>query len=230
MITLALTHFNRYTMLRECIAKVEDDPRISEIVVSDDASTDGSYEKLQEYAKLQLKLQLYRNPLNLDCHQNKQRAVLRARNPWVILFDSDNVLTPDYLDVVCGLKPWISSVVYCPEFAEPHFDYRRFSGVIVDQHTVASYARDELFRTALNTCNYFVSRVQYLRTWDGSVNPHTADSIFQAFCWLKGGNQIHIVPRLRYFHRVHDGSHYKQNVHKTGGFARKVEDQLKAMK
>ena len=228
-ITLALTHFERAPMLLECVAQVINDPRIGEIVIHDDASRDGSYKKLCERFKEIPEVYLYQNERNIDCHRNKRNAVLQSTYDWVILFDSDNILRTDYLDCLYALERWDSHIVYCPEFAEPHFDYTAFAGKTVNRCNVAQFMQKKNFATALNTCNYFVNREAYLETWDGKVNPHTADSIYQALCWLKAGNAIHIVPGLRYFHRVHDKSHFKLNVHKTGNFAKEVEAKLRGM-
>jgi len=252
-ISLAITHFNRYAFLLECIAQVKDDPRIAEIVISDDASTDGSYEKLVESFRDLPKVRLFRNEKNLDCYFNKQKAVERAMGEWVILFDSDNILSKAYLDALFALEGWDPQTVYCPEFAEPSFDYRSWSGQIISSKNVAALmtppapsappvpnrargGRTPLrpnktnFGCLLNTCNYFVHRASYLEVWDGSVNPHTADSIYQIYNWLRSGRQLMVVSGLRYFHRLHDGSHYKLNHHLTKGFDRVVEDKLRQVK
>ena len=47
-VALAIPTYNRYDFLLEAMEKVVDDSRISEIIVSDDKSTDGSYERLQK--------------------------------------------------------------------------------------------------------------------------------------------------------------------------------------
>lgn len=231
-ITLALTHFNRFGFLIESFARVLDDPRISEIVIVDDASTDGSWEHLQEsFSKHDPKVKLFRNAKNVDCYRNKKIAVELASNPWVILFDSDNIITSAYVDTLYGREAWDPRVSYAPEFAEPHFDYREFSGFIYDRRNIAqTIAERPKILTALNTANYFVNRNTYLRVWDGEVNPHTADSIYQNYNWLQWSNFFYVTPGLRYFHRVHDQSHYKLNVKKTGIFAKVVEAKLRALR
>lgn len=234
-ISLALTHYNRFDLLLECIAHVKDDPRIDEIVISDDCSTDGSYERLGEHFSTNHKIKLWRNERNLDCYANKRAAVGRCSNEWVILFDSDNVIGLDYLNRIYFF-PWEPQVVYCPDYAQPHFDYTPWSGKRISRHDVAEWMQKPTpkgassFCTALNTANYFVNRAAYLEVWDGSIDPHTSDSIFQIYNWLRSGRHVSIVPNLRYFHRVHDGSHYKQNVHKTGQFAQDVEQKLRELK
>lgn len=229
-ITLALTHFNRFDLLMECIYCILPDDRISEIVISDDCSTDGSFEKIRDWAVRHSKVAVYRNEQNQDCYRNKWSTVARSSNPWVILFDSDNLMDICYLDRLFDLREWDERTAYCPDFAEPEFDFRAFAGSVVNRHNVGSFLDRKHFTTMLNAANYFVNREQYLRVWDGSVDPHTADSIFQNYNWLAAGNKLCVVKDLRYFHRIHDGSHYKQNVHKTGNFAAHVEKLLKELK
>lgn len=227
-VSLALTHFNRFELLKECVAGVLSDPRIDEIVISDDASTDGSFDQLKEYYRDDGRVKLFRNKKNLDCYANKRQAVELCQNEWVILFDSDNIMTTAYLDVLWELERWNPQTLYCPTRAQPHFDYREFSGRQVSRETVAHFMTRPHFATALNTANYLVPRDGYLKTWDASVNPHTADSIYMAYRWLQRGGCLFFVDGLEYHHRVHPGSHYKQNHQKTGDFAKTIESRLKA--
>ena len=229
-ISLCLTHFNRYEFIIECFAQVLHDERISEIVIQDDCSTDGSYQALIEHFKNQPKVKFFRNETNVDCYVNKKNAVQSAMNEWVIIFDSDNVITPDYLDAIFLIEQWETRVAYCPVFARPNFDYTAFAGQTIDHINVARAMNEHRFSTALNTMNYFVNRFNYLDCWDGAVNPHTADSIFQNYNWLKSANALYFVPRLTYFHRVHEGSHWKNNYKKTGNFLKEVEVKLRNLK
>jgi hypothetical protein len=86
------------------------------------------------------------------------------------------------------------------------------------------------FDNFLNTANYFVSRADYLAVWDATLNPYTADSIYQAYNWLRSGRKMLGVPGLHYFHRVHKESHYKLNVHKTGKLAKLLVDKLRSLR
>lgn len=231
MITLALTHFNRAPLLLESLQYVIHDPRISEVVISDDASTDGSWQVLVDRFANIAKVQLFRNEERLDCYANKRMAVQRSSCKWVILFDSDNVIYRSYLDRLWEVKDrWHEDVAYLPDFAKPNFDYRAFSGVQVTRKNVAKMMGLPHFATMLNTANYFFNRESYLDVWDVTVNPHTADSIFQNYNWLYAGKELAVVRGLEYFHRVHENSHYKQNVHKTGSFAKLVESNLKELR
>lgn len=252
-ITLAITHFNRFGYLRECIPQaILEDPRVSEIVVCDDASTDGSYEKIQYYFHQHEKVKFYQNERNLDCYRNKAKAVEHSTNEWVVLFDSDNIFSPRYLNTLFAIPTWEPDLLYCPDFAEPCFNYTQFAGAIISKDNVSRYMGREInkpfvrngrivrppsletqhsnFRCALNTANYFFHRDDYLAVWDGKVDPHTSDTIYHAFNWLRSGRRITIVKDLRYYHRMHKDSHYMQNKHLTGNFHSQVEQQLIALK
>jgi glycosyltransferase involved in cell wall biosynthesis len=230
-VTLALTHFNRFAFLLEAVAQVINDPRIDEIVISDDASTDGSYRLLTEHFLPFPKVKLFRNERNVDCYANKRQAVGRATGEWVILFDSDNVLPVTYLDALFKLAPWAPQTAYLPVWAMPSFDYRAFSGLTVDRRTIGQHLNKTSFLTALNTANFFVNRAECLRLWNGSIDPNTNDSLFQNYNWLKGGNKLYFVPGLQYQHRVHDGSHFKQNNSKSGteAFRKQLIEKLRKL-
>lgn len=229
-VSLAITHFNRLPLLKECIAKVHNDPRVGEIVISDDCSTDGSFRKMWREFASDSKIKLFQNKENLDCYFNKQKAVERATSEWVILFDSDNVLPLSYLDAIFAIEKWDPKIVYCPEYAEPHFDYRSFASKIIDRRNVAQFMIKPRFNNFLNTANYFVNRAAYLEVWDPTVNPYTADSIYQLYNWLVKGKRILCLQGMRYFHRVHKDSHYKLNSHKTGKLPKLLEDKLRALR
>lgn len=235
-ISLAIPTYCRPGWLAECFSAVKDDPRIREIVISDDCSSDGSFDLLvSQFSALQ-KVRLYRNKSNLDCYRNKRQAVELATSEWVILFDDDNVLGKDYLDAIYRLPSWDPKTIYCPDFAKPFFNYMRFAGHTVDRTNVARFLNLPKVRglpefdTTLNTANYFLHRQSFLEAWSGSIDPVTADTIFHAYNWLNRGGKFFVVPNMRYIHRVHDGSHYKNNRKRTGNLAARIIQKLKALR
>lgn len=216
-ISVCLTNYNRTTLLYESIVQVLDDERVNEFVISDDCSRIDLFNQVVDHYKDHPKVKVFRNDRTLDCYLNKRCSVERASNEWVILFDSDNILTKEYIDRIENL--WIAGIntktVYQPDFAQPHFNFEKYGSTVVNQSNVKSYLGDATFQTMLNAMNYFVNREQYLKVFDTSVDPVTSDSIFHNYNWLKAGNSIYVVPGLQYYHRVHDDSHYKNNVRRT---------------
>lgn len=228
MITLSITTFNRPEMTIESFRKVLNDDRISEILIVDDHSEWHNYIKLQELCEGEPKIRLIRNKQNIGCYHNKRKAVKEASNDWVILFDSDNKLTSKYLDPidVDDLDP---NVIYAPEFAKPHFDYRAFAEHVITRHNVKDFMLMARFDCMINTCNYLVHKQTYLQAWHDHREPWTADTLFMNYNWLEAGNSIHVVKGMQYEHLVHDGSHYKEHVNKTGNMASEYMNKLRKL-
>lgn len=228
-ISIAIPTYNRYQMTIEAFAQVLDDPRVSEIVIVDDCSTDGSYKQLQAAAEnINLyhtcNVKLYQNDANQDCYWNKRIAVEHCTNDWCILLDSDNIIDTIYLEKLFAIPEWKVDTIYTPSFAKPAFDFRAFAGVTIHKNNVAQLMTQfPNMEVCLNAANYFVNREEYLLCFDGTKDPCTSDSIFMCYNWLHSGNQIDVVPGLEYEHRIHDGSHYQNNVHRTApGFHQEI--------
>lgn len=234
MISLCITTHNRDQMTVDSFAQVLNDDRISEIVIVDDHSDEAIFANLQFMVNGMDKVKLFRNHKNLGCYHNKRMAVECATNEWVILFDSDNIIGVDYLDAIQnykGVNHNHEKIIYQPEWARPHFDFRAYSGKLFSPiYHIRNYTIQQTFLTMLNAMNFFVNRNEYLRVFDTTKEePWTADSIYFNYLWLKAGNSIYVTPGLQYDHLVHDGSHYKNNVHKTGNFYNEVVEKLKSL-
>jgi glycosyltransferase involved in cell wall biosynthesis len=229
-ISICIPNFNRTGILVESFIDVYWDERVEEIIISDDCSDIEKYEHLQQLFEVMPKVKMYRNSINLDCFRNKRRSVELASNDFVILFDSDNKLSKDYLDKIYS-EQWFENTIYTPSFAAPNFDFRAYEGLMITKENVADYIYKPLFEVALNAANYFINKSKWLEVWDGSVDPVTSDSIFVAYKWLEAGNKIKVVPSLEYFHRVWEESHYQNNVHRTpNGFHESILKKLRELK
>lgn len=230
-ISLCIPSYNRVSMTLESFSNVYHDERISEIVVVDDASDWGVFMELKEVLDDFPKVKLYRNLSNQDCYRNKATSIGFSTNKWCILLDSDNIIDADYLDKIFAIERWDERTIYTPEFAAPNFNFADYAGLLITEENVAQYIDRPLFETCLNAANYFVNKTEYLEVWDGSVDPVTSDSIFQCYNWLRAGNKIQIVPGLTYQHRVHPGSHYQNEKHRTpSGFHESVLNKIRGLK
>jgi len=228
-ISIAIPNYNRVDLLLAAFEKVYDDERISEIIVSDDHSDKEVYYELEKLFKHLPKVKMFRNEVNLDCYRNKRQAVELTTNEWCILFDSDNVMDKSYLDGVYEYE-WKDDTIYTPSFASPHFNFKKYEGLLITKNNIPQYIEKPLFETMLNANNFFVNRNGYLKVWDGSIDPVTSDSIYFCMKWLEAGNKIYVVPSLTYMHTVHPNSHYQNNVHRTPkGFHNNILNQLRQM-
>lgn len=228
-ISICIPTWQRTDLLFECFEKVKGNDNITEIVIVDDASDWKIWEEIQERAKDNPKIKLFRNDVNLDCYANKHRSIELASNQWCCLWDSDNVFDFGYLYSLFQILDWKKDTIYTPDFAMPTFSFQQFSGLLITKGNVAGWVDAPMFSTMLNAANYFVNRDEYLRVWDGSgIDPVTSDSIFTTYNWLAAGNKIQVVDGLHYQHRIHPHGHYNNNVARTpAGFHESILNKLR---
>ncbi len=205
-ITLALTHYNRTELLLDAYPK---DLPVDQILIQDDNSTRIEQAKLAANF-LQANTKIYFNTENIGMSRNKAEAISNADNPWVIIFDSDNKITAEYLDAIP--RKLDSRTIYCPDFAEPEFDYRKYEGITIDRKNIHRFIKDGAFECLMNTCNYLVNRDEYLKVYRYNETQKATDSIWFFYLWLAAGNRFEVVKNMRYFHRVHKGSGFLQDA------------------
>ncbi len=230
-ISVALPTYNRYQFTIDSFSQVINDERISEFVIVDDASTDDSYERLSEYFSGHSKVRILRNLFNRDCYENKMTAISYTSNSWVIILDSDNKIDKSYLDAIYAIPEWDEKTIYQPTFAEPCFNFQEWNGLTITKENVSKYAETNLM-TSLNAMNFFINRNEYLKVWDGSVNPGSSDSVYLSLCWLKNNGKIFMTPNLHYYHHIHQdkNNHYSQNAHKYVDFHTQVMNEIKQLR
>lgn len=212
-LTLAITTYNRYEMLLESFAQVIDDPRIDEILIMDDHSKDEYWNKIKELPKFNDKIKVVRQLENRGMSVNKRDAIFNAKNEWVIIFDSDNVIGKDYLDAleVEHNEGFLTGAIYCPSFAKPNFDYRKFVGNPISRSSLPDM-NDSAANCFFNTCNYVVKKSDYLRIWKENPEMKGSDTIWFNYLFLLKQGFFIVVPNMHYFHRVHKDSGFLQDV------------------
>lgn len=220
-LSLCITTYNRYDLLKESYAQVIDDPRISEIIIVDDCSTEpGIKEKVNSLAGGKVKV--FHQVRNQGMSRNKCDAIAYASNPWVIIFDSDNIIGPDYLDAFFTFldtweDPYAShsirnNFIFCPSWAKPEFDFRKYEMKQFGAKDAAKEIKSDIFNLCLNCCNCIVNRDFYLKTYQYNEQHIASDTIWHSYNHLKVGGLFYIVPSMHYYHRVHKGSGFLQGV------------------
>lgn len=209
-VSVCIPTYNRNNLLFESFTQILNDDRVDDIVIVDDCSNPEILAEIQQKIKFLKKVTLYRQPVNVGVYENKAAAVSKAKNEYCIIFDSDNVLTTDYLDKIYSVE-WKSKTILSPDFAKPVFDYRAFSGLTINKTNVAQYAYQKGFDCLANTHNFFVHRDSYLSVWQQRDRILGADSIYFLYLWLMAGNDFHVLKGLEYDHRVGDKTEQESN-------------------
>lgn len=232
-LSLAITSYNRYDLTIESFAQVIDDARIDDIVILDDASTDGSYEKLRDHFAGNEKVRVIRQAQNRGMSLNKRDAIALAKNEWVIIFDSDNTLTRAYLDYLQLFGTNLGAkFILCPDNAKPEFSYKILRNEIIDSKSVSNLLSGEKGKQTnllLNTCNYVVNRTEYLKVYEHNANMLGTDTIWFNYLWLKSGNSFYVVPGMEYDHRVHQGSGFLKDVDYNMKQSEKIKNLILAL-
>jgi GT2 family glycosyltransferase len=208
---LAITTWNRFDLTIHSFARVIDDPRISRILILDDASTDGSYDNLRGYFDGIDKVTVTREVVNRGMSIAKRNAIALCTQPHCIILDSDNEIGPDYLDALDKLQLQ-DDTIYCPDWAMPQFDYRAFSGQTIDASKVKQFLHKPMFEQLLNTCNYLVPSLNYCKVYRHDESVKETDTLHFAYLWLKAGYKFYVVPGMRYNHLVHAESGWLKNA------------------
>jgi glycosyltransferase involved in cell wall biosynthesis len=231
-ITLAIPYYNNSRFIGDCLSFAVSDDRVSEIVVCDDNSDD--VEELKRIISNfnSKKIKLFENESNLGVYSNKLNSIEKSSNDWVILFDSDNVLSSDYLDALYNIEIWNSRTIYAPSYIQKineygqsidHFDYRKFIGLIDKYNFFKFETKDSLFQTMMNTCNYFVNKNEYLSVQNNNSQNYdtnlisSLDSITLLSDWLIASNSVNILDQMGYKHRIHNNSSYLRNYTRING-------------
>lgn len=68
-----------------------------EIIIVDNASTDNSWEVIQEYKKNDVRIKIFRNQYNIGFAPNLQRATEHATGKYLLLLSADDVMFPEAL-------------------------------------------------------------------------------------------------------------------------------------
>lgn len=220
MISLAITTYHRCydDIVNSFLIAVNDPGIINEIIIVDDHSPMHIYADIcaglrNSGAFRKVSIQLYRNDENIGMAANKIKAIGISKNDYVIIFDSDNTITSEYISACAANVHKDNSTIYCPGFARPNFDYRHFDEITA--FNVAGLTDKPQFDCLINTCNYLVPKNEFIKTCYPEARIDAADSAMFFYQWLKAGNKFKVLPEMQYEHKVHDGSGFLKNVDKN---------------
>lgn len=210
-ISIAITSYNRIALTLKSFAKVVDDDRISEIVIVDDCSKRPIFDELQK-GITHPKVKLIQNKENLGMSRNKAKAISLCENEWVIILDSDNEIDTDYIDAFYKHFSADRKVFYCPSFARPNFDYRKYEGRSFDAISIKHHLKESEMQCLLNTSNYVVNRDWFISIYKHDPSVKETDTHWVNYLNLKAGGGLFVVPKMEYDHLVHKDSGWMQHA------------------
>ncbi len=104
LISVLVPVYNVAPWLDECIASiVNQTERNLEIILIDDASTDGSGEIADAWAARDERITVIHKPVNLGLYDSRNMSVRLARGDYISFVDSDDYIRPDMLSKMLAL-------------------------------------------------------------------------------------------------------------------------------
>lgn len=240
-LSVAITTYNRFDLTIKSFEQVLDHPNIDEVVIFDDGSDKYYYELLEnefDSNNKNKKVKLFKSAINLGMSRAKRTSVLLCENDWVILFDSDNVLTHEYIDAFLnqeGVNKYLlygfnDRTIYMPDFAKPNFDYTNFSGRVLGCENIKSFLLSQPnYGALMNTCNYIVPRERYLKVWEQNLQMKGTDTYWFNYLWLREKNIFNVVKGMQYDHLVHEGSEWMQYAQYNMQKAREIDQLIREL-
>lgn len=165
-ISIALASYNGARHLEQQLDSLAAQTRLpDELVVSDDGSTDATWDILERFASsAPFPVRLHKNTENLGWQDNFVQTALRAESEWVGFCDQDDVWNPDKLAVVervIGAHPAVNMIVHSAQLTDeelrptghlfPHFPSLRVASPLTNPPMSAQLGfaltfRRDLFR------------------------------------------------------------------------------------
>lgn len=108
LVSIALCTHNGGEYLKEQIDSIINQTyKNIELIAIDDCSTDNSYQVLQQYAKVDKRIKVYKNERNLGYNKNFEKACQLVTGEFIAISDHDDIWKADKIEKM--MKLWTSS-------------------------------------------------------------------------------------------------------------------------
>lgn len=166
LVSVGLPTFNRVSLLKRAIESVlAQDYSNFELVVSDNASTDGTQALCEEFCRRDQRIRYVRQPTNLGAGDNFQAVLEQAQGKFFMWLGDDDWLDRGYLSActrVLALHPEYQLVCgRAKYFRGPEFLFAE-SGVNLDDDSRSERVRSYFRKVATNGMFYGVMRREVL--------------------------------------------------------------------
>lgn len=121
LLTIAIPTYNRAALLAELLSTLEEQVSVHpevEIIVSDNASPDGTEETVRGFIARGMPIQYRRHPENVGSDANFAHLFDLARGKYFLLFGDDDILVPGAIAKIVGiLEDHDPDIVYLSSYS-----------------------------------------------------------------------------------------------------------------
>lgn len=96
-VTISVVCFNNLELTQQCLRSIYEHSNQFDVISTDNASTDGTWEWLQQFAKEHSNVTLIRNEENLGFIKPHNHALTRARGDYFVVLNNDLEVSADWL-------------------------------------------------------------------------------------------------------------------------------------
>ena len=113
LVSVALCTYNGEAFLRQQLDSIITQTyRNIELVISDDASTDGTFAILEEYRQKDTRINLMVNPINIGYNKNFEKTIAGVTGNYIAISDQDDIWEPKKISTIMRLWPEGALFVY----------------------------------------------------------------------------------------------------------------------
>ena len=114
ILSIGLPVYNREKFLRQSLDALLDQTFATfDLIISDNASTDGTEDICREYARRDERIRYYRNPSNIGAPRNFNRTFELSSTKYFKWATSDDLCGPQFLELALGVLERDPTVVLC---------------------------------------------------------------------------------------------------------------------
>jgi FkbM family methyltransferase len=236
-ISIAIPTYKRFSpFLENYIPKYLEFEGIEEIIIGDETGEDIEMIKKQPWGN-NPKLRFIKNHERLGAYHNKLNLLKQAMTDWIILIDSDNELLPEY--IIELRKYWMKygaddTCVYIPADMESRNinetqtkkQISHLGGICVFKDNWNWFLGVPMAGYALNLGNCVFHKSQVSHIPDNIPKDVMVDCQVVNKTLVEKGFKLIFVPEMKYYHIVHSGSLYLNNIHQMQKFERETRWEL----
>lgn len=201
--SILIAHYNNFEYFKDCYQSILNQTyQDFEVIIVDDCSTDGSYEKVKDWVKDDSRFKVFQNEENKGVGYTKKRCIDLANGEYCAFLDPDDAISPNALQ--CSLENFVSHqivAVYSQiQMCDSHLNFIK---LFPNQQQIEN--GNNLFLNIFFEVNHFFvfKREAYLKTIgiDTSLTSAVDQDLYLKLYEI--GN-FKFIPKANYLYRLHD--------------------------
>ena len=231
LVSILMPVYNRKDFIEDAVkCAINQTYQNIEIIICDNASTDGTWDILEKYAQKDSRIKLFRNEENVGIMMNFGRCIDKASGKYGIFILSDDLTSETFIEHTLPLIDDDTAFVFSGTrlfFTDPQVAFKESSFQNRDEYSVQEYLEDVLIYLKIGFpvspgCALF--RIEDLKTSFTPDVPNDDNLVFRNFgaCDLlfylitaTRYTKVRTLNKVEAFFRCHGDSITMQNIEKV---------------